>query len=130
MDFSAAARERKPNIGFYQHVIDKTGIDPSRTIFVDDKLENVLTARSFGMHGIVFDDQENVIQQLKNFCGDPILRGKKFLASHKKQLISVTSNNVELSEVIIVRPFICLLFSNCCSLVEFCSASHSGSYWR
>jgi len=67
--FSAAARERKPNIGFYQHVIDKTGIDPSRTIFVDDKLENVLTARSFGMHGIVFDDQEKVIQQLKNLCG-------------------------------------------------------------
>ena len=129
MDFSAAARERKPNIGFYQHVIDKTGIDPSRTIFVDDKLENVLTARSFGMHGIVFDDQENVIQQLKNFCGDPILRGKKFLASHKKQLISVTSNNVELSEVTIVRPFICLPSSNCCPLVEFCSASHSGSYW-
>jgi len=104
--FSAAARERKPNIGFYQHVIDKTGIDPSRTIFVDDKLENVLTARSFGMHGIVFDDQEKVIQQLKNLCGDPILRGKNFLASHKKRLISVTSTNIELSEV----PSCALLF--------------------
>lgn len=99
LTFSAAAHERKPNIGFYKHVIDNSGIDPSRTIFVDDKIENVLTARSFGMHGIVFDDQEKVIQQLKNLCGDSVARGQSFLASHKKRLTSVTSNNVELAEV-------------------------------
>ena len=39
------ARERKSNIGFYQHWVEATGIDPSRTIFVDDKIENVLTAQ-------------------------------------------------------------------------------------
>ena len=96
---SAAAHERKPNIGFFKHLIEKTGIDPSLTIFVDDKLENVLTARSFGMQGIVFDDQEKAIKILKNLCYDPLLRGKRFLASHKRNLISVTSNNVELLEV-------------------------------
>ncbi|KDR84666.1 hypothetical protein GALMADRAFT_220311 [Galerina marginata CBS 339.88] len=95
---SAAARERKPNIGFYRHVIEETGLDPTRTIFVDDKLENVLSARSFGLHGIVFDDQAKVVQQLKNLCGDPILRATEFLSSRKKHLKSVTSNNVELSE--------------------------------
>lgn len=51
------------------------------------------------MHGIVFDDQSKVIKDLKNLCYDPTLRGRKFLASHKRNLISVTSNNVELSEV-------------------------------
>jgi histidinol phosphatase-like enzyme len=86
-------------MGFFKHVIEKTGIDPSRMIFVDDKLENVLTARSFGMHGIVFDDQSKVITNLKNLCYDPVPRGRRFLASHKRNLISVTSNNVELSEV-------------------------------
>ncbi|KAF8812869.1 HAD-like protein [Phlegmacium glaucopus] len=94
---SSAVHQRKPNIGFYKHVIQETGIDPSRAIFVDDKLENVITARSFGMHGIIFDDQAKVIRQLKNLCGDPISRGNKFLAS-RKQFTSVTDNNIEFSE--------------------------------
>jgi hypothetical protein len=80
-------------------VIEETGIDPTRTIFVDDKLENVLTAQSFGMHGIIFDDQENVIRQLKNICGDPISRGSNFLASRKKNFTSVSSNNIEFEDV-------------------------------
>ena len=80
-------------------MIEKTGIDPSCTIFVDDKLENVLTARSFGMHGIIFDEEENVIRQLKNICGDPVSRGSKFLASHKKNFTSVSSNNIEYQDV-------------------------------
>ena len=96
---SAAARERKPNMGFFKHVIEKTGINPSRMIFVDDKVENVLTARSFGMHGIVFDDQSKVIKNLKSLCYDPVPRGRRFLASHERNLISVTSNNVEFLEV-------------------------------
>ena len=102
--FSAEARERKPNIGFYEHVIEKTRIDPSRMIFVDDKIENVLSARSFGMQGIVFDDEVKVVQQIKNLCGDPILRGNRFLVSNKKHLTSVTSNNIELSEVRLFPP--------------------------
>ena len=97
---SAAVQKRKPNIGFYKHVIEETGIDPTRTIFVDDKLENVLTAQSFGMHGIIFDDQEKVIRQLKNISGDPILRGSNFLASRKKNFASVFSNNIEFEDVI------------------------------
>ena len=100
MYFSAGARERKPDIAFYEHVIEQTRIDPSCTIFVDDKIENVLSARSFGMHGIVFDDQAKVVQQIKNLCGDPILRGNRFLVSHNKHLTSVTSNDVELSDVL------------------------------
>ena len=99
---SAAIHKRKPNIGFYKHVIEETGIDPTRTIFVDDKFENVLTAQSFGMHGIIFDDQEKVIRQLKNICGDPILRGSNFLASRKKNFTSVSSNNIEFEDVILM----------------------------
>ena len=51
------------------------------------------------MHGIVFDDQEKAIKILKNLCYDPVLRARRFLASHKRNLTSVTSNNVELLEV-------------------------------
>jgi hypothetical protein len=52
------------------------------------------------MHGIVFDDQSKVIKDLKNLCYDPVPRGRRFLAAHKKSLVSVTSNSIELSEVL------------------------------
>lgn len=83
-------------------MIDETGIDPSRAIFVDDKLENVLTARSFGMHGIVFEDQTDAIRQLKNLCGDPISRGTAFMTSCKKRFTSVSSSNIEFSDVLVL----------------------------
>ena len=96
-----SAHERKPNTGFYQYVINATGVDPIHTIFVDDKVENVLVARSFGIHGIVYDNISNVAQQLKNLCGDSVSRGTKFLASRKQQLTSVTSNGIQLAEVLL-----------------------------
>ncbi|KAG6891532.1 hypothetical protein C0992_005067 [Termitomyces sp. T32_za158] len=114
---SASARQRKPNVGFFKYVIEKSGIDPSRTIFVDDKLENVLTARSFGMHGILFDDESKVIRDLKNLCYDPVPRGEHFLTSRKKALTSVTSNNTEFMELLI------LLATGDESLVDFTMVS-------
>ncbi|KAG6900636.1 hypothetical protein C0993_006740 [Termitomyces sp. T159_Od127] len=114
---SASARQRKPGVGFFNHVIEKSGIDPSRTIFVDDKLENVVTARSFGMHGIVFDDDSKVIKDLKNLCYDPVLRGKRFLASRRKNFKSVTSNNIEFMENF--SQFLILLATGDESLVDY-----------
>ncbi|KAF8574205.1 HAD-like protein [Ramaria rubella] len=95
---SAAAHERKPNLGFYKYVLTETGLDPTSTIFVDDKIENVLSARSFGMHGIVFNDPNTVMRQLRNLCGDPIERAKAFLTANKKQLQSVTSKGYVMKE--------------------------------
>ncbi|KAL0568899.1 hypothetical protein V5O48_013069 [Marasmius crinis-equi] len=66
---SAAVGERKPDAEFYRHVLEATGAEPTRTVFVDDKLENVLAARSFGIHGIVYDVFENVRDELVNLCG-------------------------------------------------------------
>lgn len=51
------------------------------------------------MHGIVFDNLQNVVRQLKNLCDDPVDRAMDFLHAHKKRLISVTSNCIELKEV-------------------------------
>lgn len=95
---SAAAGERKPHLGFYKHVLAKTRIDPSRTIFVDDKLENVLTARSFGFHGIVFDSPDRVMRTLRNLFGNPIKRGQYFLNRNARCLESVTESGIVLQE--------------------------------
>lgn len=95
---SGAVGERKPDFKFYGHVISQTGVDPQKAIFVDDKVENVLTARSLGFTGIVFDDVSNVIRKLLNLLGDPIKRGRDFLSSNAKKLESVTDTGVVVEE--------------------------------
>ena len=95
---SGAVGERKPDLKFYKHVIAKTGVDPQKAIFVDDKVENVLTARAFGFTGIVFDDVSNVIRNLRNLLGDPVKRGQDFLNSNAKKLESVTDTGVVVKE--------------------------------
>ncbi|KAG2033750.1 Haloacid dehalogenase-like hydrolase-domain-containing protein [Suillus americanus] len=95
---SAGVGERKPNLGFYKAVISSTGADPSRTIFVDDKMENVLSARSLGMHGIFFDDRRKVVRALYNLLGDPVERGRQYLTVNAKKLLSVTDNGIVLRE--------------------------------
>lgn len=95
---SADARERKPNLGFYRHVLDDTAADPRSVVFVDDKPENVLSARSFGMRGIVFDDQKRVIQAIRNAVEDPVNRARSYLQRNARLLHSVTSNGLTLKE--------------------------------
>ena len=96
---SANAGKRKPNLGFYRHVLDEIAeSDPPSIVFVDDKPENVLSARSFGMHGILFDDQKRVIQAIRNAVEDPVQRAGSYLCRNAKRLHSVTSTGVILKE--------------------------------
>ena len=95
---SSAAGERKPNLGFYRHVLDDAATDPRSVVFVDSKLENVLTAWSFGMRGIVFDDQKRVIQAVRNAVEDPVWRARSYLQRNAKLLHSVTSDGITLKE--------------------------------
>ncbi|KAJ7190188.1 HAD-like protein [Mycena pura] len=95
---SAAAHERKPNLGFFRQVLSATGIVPERTAFVDDKPENVLTARSLGLKGIVFSKFEEVERQLKAMFRDPIATAEQWLKSNAKQMKSETNTGVVLEE--------------------------------
>jgi FMN phosphatase YigB (HAD superfamily) len=66
-DFTSFGAGRiKPDLGYYQHVVDSIGLtDPDSAVFVDDKLVNVDAARSFGIHGIVFESPDMLIRQLR-----------------------------------------------------------------
>ncbi|TEB38203.1 HAD-like protein, partial [Coprinellus micaceus] len=48
---SGAAGARKPDLEFYRYVIAETGINPTKTLFIDDKVENVAAAQSLGLEG-------------------------------------------------------------------------------
>ncbi|KAG6379194.1 HAD-like domain-containing protein [Boletus reticuloceps] len=95
---SAEARERKPNLGYFRHVLESTGFDPRRTVFVDDKLENVVTARSLGLKGIVFTSFDEVARELRTLVRDPVADGQRYLCHHAKQMKSVTNTGVVLEE--------------------------------
>lgn len=128
---SAEAHERKPNLGFYQHVIAETGLNPATTAFVDDKLENVLTARSVGIHGIVFDDVHSVVRQLRNLYEDPVSRAWSFLSAKKKQLKTVSSGGVVVSEVINRLVYYLKAFNHIfLSVIELLSTANSRGYRR
>ncbi|KAH8110768.1 HAD-like protein [Phellopilus nigrolimitatus] len=95
---SAAAHERKPNLGFYKYVLEETGVDPLRTVFIDDKLDNILPARSLGIKGIVYDSFDTVSRQLRNYCGDPIGRAQAWLKDNAKKMPSMTNAGVSVHE--------------------------------
>ena len=95
---SAAVRERKPNLGYFRHVLGSTGIDPYPTAFVDDKLENVVSARSLGLKGIVFTSLEDVARELRALVRNPIIDGERYLRFHAKEMKSVTNTGVVLEE--------------------------------
>ncbi|KAJ6499258.1 Haloacid dehalogenase-like hydrolase-domain-containing protein [Mycena sanguinolenta] len=94
------AGERKPHLGFYKHVLSETKINPRQAILIDDKLENVLSARSLGMHGIVFPrgGSDKVKRALRNLIGDPVLRGRDYLQRNAQHLESTTDNGIVLRE--------------------------------
>lgn len=95
---SAEMGIRKPDFGFYRHVVEHTGADVSRTIFIDDLVDNVLVARSFGMAGIIYQDLNSLEQSLQCLCLDPVERAQAFMRAHAKQHVSYTSTGQTIEE--------------------------------
>ena len=57
----------KPDPDFYWHILNKEGIKPENTIFVDDTEENIISAQKIGINSILFTDSESLRQQIKTF---------------------------------------------------------------
>jgi len=51
---------RKPEPEIYALVLEKEGLDPDETFFVDDKKENVEAARKFGIHAYQLTDRNKL----------------------------------------------------------------------
>ncbi|MGB6745240.1 MAG: HAD family phosphatase [Terracidiphilus sp.] len=50
----------KPEPAIYEYVLEKLGTRPEETLFLDDKLVNIETARALGMNGLVFTTAEQL----------------------------------------------------------------------
>ena len=58
--YAAKIGAKKPDVAFFEHIINDLGAHPSDMCFIDDHPDNVATAMSLGMHGIVFNSMDDV----------------------------------------------------------------------
>ena len=62
---SGFAGMRKPDLDFFRWVIEKSQLVSGRTIFVDDKIENVYAARKVGLYGVWFEGTDALCDRLR-----------------------------------------------------------------
>lgn len=63
--YSHELQDRKPNVSIFEKVISQLELDPSQTLFFDDKLENVAASLAAGMHGVHSPAEVEIVDQLK-----------------------------------------------------------------
>ncbi|EIT75023.1 hypothetical protein AO1008_07754 [Aspergillus oryzae 100-8] len=84
---------RKPELSFYNKVLREIDTPPENVIFVDDQLENVISAQSIGIHGIVYTNAAELGRQLRNLIFDPVERGREFLRRNAGEFHSITETD-------------------------------------
>lgn len=47
---------RKPDVEIFQHILDETGINPEKTLFVDDSPQHIEAAKTLGIQTIYLED--------------------------------------------------------------------------
>jgi putative hydrolase of the HAD superfamily len=57
----------KPDPAIYQHLVDKTGILPAESVFIDDLPRNIVAARECGFHAIQFLGPELCREELRAY---------------------------------------------------------------
>jgi HAD superfamily hydrolase (TIGR01509 family) len=93
---SATAGMRKPELGFYHHVLDQIGLSGNQVAFIDDKDENVNAARALGIRGFVFG--ESTVHTLHEMFNSPVGKGWRYLFQNAKQCDSVTDSGVTFAD--------------------------------
>lgn len=63
--FSCELKMSKPDKEIYQHTLNVLQAAPAEAVFVDDRQENVEAAEQLGIQGILFEDYQGLINQLR-----------------------------------------------------------------
>lgn len=64
--FSCNEKQIKPEPDIYRTLLKRFGLIPEECVFIDDRKDNVETAVSLGINGIVFRDFRDAASQLEN----------------------------------------------------------------
>ena len=95
---SGHAGMRKPDLKFYQHVLQDIELSPEDVIFIDDKMENVLAAKSLGIASVVFDNNVNVLHALGTILADPVGNAFRYLHRHAPSFDSITDTGIDVPD--------------------------------
>jgi putative hydrolase of the HAD superfamily len=57
----------KPDPAIYKHLVEKTGIVPAESVFIDDLTRNVIAARECGLHAIQFRGADACRAELRSY---------------------------------------------------------------
>jgi putative hydrolase of the HAD superfamily len=60
----------KPAAKYFQMAIERFGVDPKRSVFIDDIDENVAAAVNCGLHGVLFKDYSQLVNDLQSLGVD------------------------------------------------------------
>ncbi len=56
---------RKPEPEIYQLTLERLGVDPEEAVFIDDTKENIEAAEKLGIHGILYENPEQLREDLR-----------------------------------------------------------------
>lgn len=74
---SGFVRMVKPDADIYEFLLSEYDLEASESIFIDDREDNVETAKALGMKGIVFRSYEQACGELGEMIGKGILTAGK-----------------------------------------------------
>jgi 2-haloacid dehalogenase len=57
----------KPNLAIYQLAIERFDLDPAKCVFIDDKLENIETAKKLSFHTIHLTNPKTINAEIKKY---------------------------------------------------------------
>lgn len=63
--FSCEVKQLKPEPEIYETLLNRYAINPSKSVFLDDKKENCEGAEKLGMHSILFKDFKQAVSELE-----------------------------------------------------------------
>lgn len=95
MHTSATYGFRKPDLAAFRTFLKVTHNTPESCILVDDRIENVVSARSLGLRAILFQNTVSTITEIHNLLGNSVARGVAYLKQHAGKLFSVTNDGEE-----------------------------------
>ena len=67
---SAEINRIKPNLDFYEFILDKYKINATELLFLDDNIENVNGANALGIQTIKVEKNSNLVSEVELYIKD------------------------------------------------------------
>ena len=90
--------DRLPHPAILRKALSMTGLHPEKTLYIGSQIDNIITARSFGLHSIKCGYPQECIQHALHICSDPIAKARSWLKSNTGELDLETSLGIKVKD--------------------------------